>query len=216
MDFALEGASVEPVIDVEFFELREFLRRRRFAQEGCSVFDGEEPLTIELNRLNKSQVVAALLCELFERFPDEAGNLRLPDARQTGAGSVDILQPQDAAPGGRQATPEEPAAAGGTPQATAADGDAKPEEQSRHSLDFRSVYWFGEEHIFTPTQAACVKILWENWEQRTPTVGEQTILDTADSAGSRLRDIFKGHPAWGKMIAPAGKGAFRLQEPEKI
>ena len=43
-----------------------------------------------------------------------------------------------------------------------------------HSDDFRSVRSFGESFAFTPTQAACVQILWRNWEQGTPVIGEVT------------------------------------------
>lgn len=82
-----------------------------------------------------------------------------------------------------------------------------------HGIDFRSVRWFGEAYEFTSTQAACVKVLWEHWEQRTSAVGETSILESAGAGGERLRDIFdKGkHPAWGTMIVDSRKGAFRLQ-----
>ena len=84
-----------------------------------------------------------------------------------------------------------------------------------HSTDFQSVLWFGEEYKFTPTQAACVRLFWEHWEQRTPVIGEQTILELVDASGGRLRDVFsKGkHPAWKTFITPAGKGAFQLAKP---
>lgn len=83
-----------------------------------------------------------------------------------------------------------------------------------HSTDFRSVRWFGRPYTFTATQAACVQVLWQNWEQGTPVISELTILDQAGSAGDRLRDVFdKGkHSAWGTMIRPGGKGVFQLAE----
>jgi hypothetical protein len=94
-------------------------------------------------------------------------------------------------------------------------------ESASHSPDFRSVCWFGETYEFTPTQAACVKILWECWKQGSPMIGESTILDRARSSGDRLRDVFRSnrvcHPAWGKMIRPGDRrGTFRLAEPEKL
>ncbi|MEO8494180.1 MAG: hypothetical protein ABI614_03855 [Planctomycetota bacterium] len=93
----------------------------------------------------------------------------------------------------------------------------KPTSDVAHAPDFRSVSWFGESYTFTPTQAACVKVMWRYWEQRTPALSELTILDEAGSSGDRLRDVFdKGkHPAWGTMITPAGKGAFQLAENKK-
>lgn len=79
--------------------------------------------------------------------------------------------------------------------------------------DFRSMNWYGTIHEFTPTQAACIRVLWEHWKQETPTVGEQTILESAESNSPRLRDVFKNHAAWGTMIVPANKGAFKLEPP---
>src|SRR5262249_5121252 len=86
-----------------------------------------------------------------------------------------------------------------------------------HSPDFRSVHWAGKPYEFTPLQARCVQVLWESWERGVPPVGEQTILERADSESRRLRDVFdKGeHPAWDTMIVPGGtKGSFRLADPE--
>ncbi|MGF1580389.1 MAG: hypothetical protein ACFCD0_13590 [Gemmataceae bacterium] len=84
------------------------------------------------------------------------------------------------------------------------------------SQDYRSVNWFGNQYTLTPTQAACFRVLYESWEQGTPVIGEQTILEAADSNSQRLAHVFaKGkHPAWGTLIqsGPA-KGTFRLQEP---
>jgi hypothetical protein len=93
-------------------------------------------------------------------------------------------------------------------------------ESARHSEDFCSVVWFGTEYRFTKTQAACIRVLWEAWENKTPTLSEETILAKAGSQGSRLRDVFKSkkdgpHMAWGTMIVEAGKGRFQLQEPDR-
>jgi hypothetical protein len=93
----------------------------------------------------------------------------------------------------------------------------EPKPAARHSTDFRSVHWFGTNFSFTPTQAACVNILWREWENGTPEVGEDTILldNQVDAESKRLLDIFRGHPAWGAMIVRgATKGAYRLSPPE--
>lgn len=84
-----------------------------------------------------------------------------------------------------------------------------------HSSDFRSVRWHGGEYTFSGPQAACVRILWENWEQGTPDVGGETLIEAIDSNASRVTDLFKRHEAWGTMIVPGRrKGTYRLQEPE--
>lgn len=95
--------------------------------------------------------------------------------------------------------------------------DVQPNESFRHSEDFTSVHWCGNDYNFTKTQAACVKVLCEAWENKTPALKEETILEKAGSCGNRLRDVFdKGkHPAWGKMIVTVGKGRFQLQKPKE-
>ncbi len=84
----------------------------------------------------------------------------------------------------------------------------------RHGPDFRSCHWFGTDYTFTAMQAACVKVLWEAWNNGTPEVGQQTILETANLESARLKDLFKDHAAWGTMIVEGStNGAFRLAEP---
>ena len=71
-----------------------------------------------------------------------------------------------------------------------------------HSDDFREVRWHGVQYRFTPTQAQCVKVLWNNWERGTPEVGDATVLELADSNSGRLDHVFRSagqrfHEAWG-------------------
>jgi len=89
--------------------------------------------------------------------------------------------------------------------------DTGPMAEARHSWDFRWVRWFGKDYSFTSTRAAVVKLLWEAWENGTPDVGGDALLDAVGSEAHRLRDVFRGHSAWGEMIVKgATKGAFRL------
>lgn len=81
-----------------------------------------------------------------------------------------------------------------------------------HSIDFACVNWFGTSYEFTPSQAACIGVLWENWERGTPIVGEASILERAN-VSSELRHVFRGHAAWGTMITSPSKGRYRLTEP---
>jgi hypothetical protein len=84
-----------------------------------------------------------------------------------------------------------------------------------HSDDFRCLRWCKAEYTFTPTQAACVRVLYEAWQNGSPVMGQAAILEAAESSGGRLRDVFdKGkHPAWGKLIVSPRKGAYRLSDP---
>jgi hypothetical protein len=105
------------------------------------------------------------------------------------------------------------------------DRGIEPLPPARHSEDFRSVHWYGTDYTFTPTQAACARVLWRQWENRTPEIGEDTILTDkeVDAEARRLLDVFRDrkqpngyHPAWGKMIvAGTTKGAYRLNPPQE-
>jgi hypothetical protein len=89
-----------------------------------------------------------------------------------------------------------------------------PQSNANHSLDFRSVNWFGTMHSFTPNQAAVVKVLWESWKQGTPDVGDNALLEAAESDSTRISVLFLKHPAWRTMIVPGQtKGTRRLAEP---
>jgi hypothetical protein len=100
-------------------------------------------------------------------------------------------------------------------------GLCEPSSESRpaHSPDYRSVNWFGREFTFTPTQAACVKVLWEAWQNKTPDVGGQTVLEAVDAHSDRLDHVFRSggriqHLAWGEMIVAGDtKGSYRLAPP---
>jgi hypothetical protein len=97
-----------------------------------------------------------------------------------------------------------------------ADAASRSEEPNRHSPDFRSVLWYGRDYQFTKSQAACVKVLWEEWKNKTPEMDQQTVLELADSSSNRLIDVFRDHPAWGTMIVSGKtKGSYRLQAPPK-
>jgi hypothetical protein len=93
----------------------------------------------------------------------------------------------------------------------------EPQADARHSLDFRSVNWFGTRYSFTGNQACFVKILWEAWENDTPEVGQATLLAAADAHTERLDHAFSlgRHPAWGTMIRPGStRGTFQLCPPD--
>ena len=99
------------------------------------------------------------------------------------------------------------------PESAETEPKTKP---ARHSIDFRSVHWFGTDYNFTPNQAAAVKILWKAWENETPDVGGDTLAVEVESDSRRARDIFKGHHAFGNMIRQGQtKGSYRLVEPDK-
>ena len=100
------------------------------------------------------------------------------------------------------------------PAATA--GELAVDARPAHAGDFSSVHWFGDTYNFTPGQAAAVEHLWAEWERR-PGLGlrESTLAERVDAGDAfRLSKLFRGHPAFGRMIvAGDAKGVFRLCPP---
>lgn len=90
-------------------------------------------------------------------------------------------------------------------------------DPARHSVDFRSVHWFGTHYTFTAMQAAVVGMLWQASAQDTTDVGDVQLLKVAGSDQRRLVNMFKvkgkSHPAWGVMIVHGNtKASRRLKE----
>ena len=87
----------------------------------------------------------------------------------------------------------------------------RTQSEFSHSIDFRFFKWGKTEFSLTPTQAACVRVLMEEWGNRTPEVGGETVLAGARSDAKRLQDVFRGHPAWRTLIIPGKtKGSYQL------
>lgn len=108
---------------------------------------------------------------------------------------------------GRKVTHPVPACAA-TPPA-----GARQLPPARHSIDFRSVHWFGADYTFTAGQAACVRVLWDAWENGTPEVSQAAVLEAAGSTAETLRALFQSSAAWQTLIRQGQKGSYYLAEP---
>lgn len=84
---------------------------------------------------------------------------------------------------------------------------------ARHSSDFRCVAWFGQDYVFSPSQAVVVRELWKAWVHGTPKVGAACLLEAADMESDRISELFRKHEAWGTMIRNE-QGVYWLQPPE--
>lgn len=69
--------------------------------------------------------------------------------------------------------------------------------------DFAAVNWFGTVYTFSGKQRSVVAALWRAKEEGYEWVSQEALLEAAESDCSRLRDLFRGHPAWGSMIVQA-------------
>jgi hypothetical protein len=79
------------------------------------------------------------------------------------------------------------------------------------SDDYASAHWFGRGFSFTPIQRPVVKALVRNWLNGTPDVSVEYLLAQADSQARRLRDLFRGHDAFGSMIVRGDRrDTFRI------
>ena len=110
--------------------------------------------------------------------------------------------------------PEEKPPAVETPSTIVILDDVAPDPaRISYGVDYRNVNWYGKVYGFSALQAACVKVMIEHAKHGLPDVGEQTILETADSSQKRLAGVFDNgkHPAWGTMILSGSpKGTFRI------
>lgn len=94
--------------------------------------------------------------------------------------------------------------------------------------NYRSALWYGKDYAFTRTEAQLVEILVQAFEAGSPDVDAPALLGLSndelkakskkESHAKRVRDIFRGNPAWGTMIVPGKghgkKGTYHLQPPE--
>lgn len=81
------------------------------------------------------------------------------------------------------------------------------------SPDGTTVRWHGERFTFRAMQARAVRILWDAMEADTPDIRQDSILEEIGSESRRLSDVFRGSPAWGKVIVPGERGGtFRIAD----
>jgi hypothetical protein len=84
-------------------------------------------------------------------------------------------------------------------------------------LGFASVIWHGERFEFGGRlQRAAVAALWAADEAGTPDVPEAMLLQEIESNSVELRQLFKGHAAWGTLIVRSSLyggpiGCYRLR-----
>jgi hypothetical protein len=83
----------------------------------------------------------------------------------------------------------------------------------RYANDYSTVKWGDETFTFTKKQRRVVQALFAA-RREGHELHQQGLLDAADSDATRLRDLFRDHPAWGSMIAPGEDiGTYRLVYP---
>lgn len=108
------------------------------------------------------------------------------------------------------------------PTAPPAPGGSGPLPARRHGVthgtDHAALNWYGTLYTFAPKQRIVIAALLHARDQCYDWVSQEVLLELAESDGGRLRDLFRGHPAWGVLIVPAllhggPAGAYRLATP---
>jgi hypothetical protein len=85
----------------------------------------------------------------------------------------------------------------------------------RYASDYSTVRWGEESFSFSPKQRRVVQALFAA-RREGHDIHQQGLLDAADSDASRLRDLFRDHPAWGTMIIGGETlGTYRLVYPRE-
>jgi hypothetical protein len=77
---------------------------------------------------------------------------------------------------------------------------------TKHGPRFEYVRWRGKVYCFGPKQRRIIAALWKAHQQGAEWVLQDVLLDLADSDGTRVRDLFKGHPAWDTLIVQPDDG----------
>jgi hypothetical protein len=86
----------------------------------------------------------------------------------------------------------------------------RTEQDPLPSPDFAAVSWQGRLFCFSRKQRVVVGQLFQAREKGYHFVSQDHLLKAADSDCHRLRDLFRGHPAWGDLIVSEGRGLYRL------
>ena len=93
------------------------------------------------------------------------------------------------------------------------DGDEAVKDYCCYGSGFRSVRWKGQLYSFTRLQAIVVGHLWRAYQQGTPDVADNLLMNSVDSKSDRIVDIFRSSKAIGSMIIPGGtRGTHRLSD----
>lgn len=85
-------------------------------------------------------------------------------------------------------------------------------EEFKHSSDFRQIVWKGVSYSLTAMQSGIVELLFENYTNGTPEVGQTYLLEHAGSQSNRLEHLFGRSQLWGTLIVPGERqGTFQLK-----
>lgn len=82
------------------------------------------------------------------------------------------------------------------------------------SPDYRHIMLDGEKYNLGDVQACVIQQLHDAAASMNPWVHGKTLLYSANSKATRLRDVFKSKNDWQKIIASDGRGYYRLNLPD--
>lgn len=84
-------------------------------------------------------------------------------------------------------------------------------ESPWHSENFRQIVWPGIGNFYlTPKQALIIKALWRVKGVGAGEISGNDLLRVAESDTVRLSDLWKGSPAWRRLILSTRRGLYHL------
>ena len=78
--------------------------------------------------------------------------------------------------------------------------EAKARRFLRETPDCAAVEWAGVRHEFDEHQRMVVARLWSRREDDEPYESGARLLALSGSRAGSLKELFKGHPAWGVVV----------------
>jgi hypothetical protein len=85
-----------------------------------------------------------------------------------------------------------------------------PNDAITYADDFGWLRCHLGEFVFTNTQRPVVQALVADWQKRGLGLSSSHLLEVCGTVSERLRDVFKGNPAWGTLIVETRKGYYML------
>lgn len=79
-----------------------------------------------------------------------------------------------------------------------------------HSPDFGKVMWRGESFVFGPKQRMVVSILHAAAVRGEPLQPGKVVLLQVGSKDYKMGNLFRKHPAWGRLILSNGNGLYEI------
>lgn len=70
-----------------------------------------------------------------------------------------------------------------------------------------AIDWVAGEFLVTPEQWRVIELLYDALGSASPEVPQSALLRASGSKARRLEEVFRGSPAWGRLVVPGSRTA---------